>query len=334
MTGCGTGAAAGSTTCGRNEAGAAAGGALGGGPLSGPAGSLPAGSLTDSAQAADQAAARAVRCPRGERPGFSRREFLGLLAALPAAAGLSGCVLGLGGGGREPFAFGVIADAQYCDYEPAGTRYYRASLEKLPACVKEFNALDLEFVIHLGDFIDRDFASFARFLPLYDALRHPHHHVLGNHDFAVAGEKKAEVPAVLGMPGRYYDFACRGWRFVVLDGNDVSLHGNLPGTEKYKRAMAMLEKLSARRARNARPWNGAIGEEQIAWLKGRLAAAEAAGERAVLFCHFPLFPPNDHNLWNDEEMMRIVEGLRQYDAAEMHFKDRRTTVQAAASGDP
>jgi len=34
-----------------------------------------------------------------------------------------------------------------------------------------------------------------------------------------------------------------------------------------------------------------------------------------------------------EEMMRIVEGLRQYDAAETHFKDRRTTVQAAASGD-
>jgi hypothetical protein len=34
-----------------------------------------------------------------------------------------------------------------------------------------------------------------------------------------------------------------------------------------------------------------------------------------------------------EEMMRIVQGLRQYDAAETHLKDRRTTVQAAASGD-
>ena len=97
---------------------------------------------------------------------------------------------------------------------------------------------------------------------------------------------------------------------MVLDGNDGSLHGNRPGSEKYKRAMAVLEGLSARRARNARPWNGAVGEEQIAWLKGRLAAAEAAGERVVLFCHFPLYPPNEHNLWNDEEMMSLIESYR------------------------
>jgi hypothetical protein len=33
------------------------------------------------------------------------------------------------------FSFGIIADVQYCDCEPVGTRYYRSSLSKLAEAV-------------------------------------------------------------------------------------------------------------------------------------------------------------------------------------------------------
>jgi hypothetical protein len=60
------------------------------------------------------------------------------------------------------FSFGALADVQYCDYKTGGRRRYRESPRKLAECVHAYNKLDLGYVIHLGDFIDRDAASFAR----------------------------------------------------------------------------------------------------------------------------------------------------------------------------
>ena len=85
------------------------------------------------------------------------------------------------------FSFGVIADCQYCNVKVAKTaaRQYAMSTKKLAACVEHLNRLNLEFVVHLGDFIDRDFASFADVVPIYNRLKADHYHVLGNHDFDV-----------------------------------------------------------------------------------------------------------------------------------------------------
>ena len=96
------------------------------------------------------------------------------------------------------------------------------SKEKLKKCVKHFNQEDLSFVIHLGDFIDRNFSSFDEILPIYNSLHAPGYHVLGNHDFEVADEYKELVPKKLGMPSKYYDFKIKNWRFICLDGNDLS----------------------------------------------------------------------------------------------------------------
>lgn len=57
--------------------------------------------------------------------------------------------------------------------------------------------------MHLGDFIDRDWKSFDVVVPIYDQLKAPHYHVLGNHDFSVAENKKVEVPKRLGLTSRY-----------------------------------------------------------------------------------------------------------------------------------
>ncbi|MCZ6674572.1 MAG: metallophosphoesterase, partial [Verrucomicrobia bacterium] len=54
-------------------------------------------------------------------------------------------------------------------------------------------------------------------------------------------------------------------------------------------------------------WNGAIGSKQISWLKRVLENATKEGEKVVLYCHFPVFPENVHNLWNAPEIVELLE---------------------------
>ena len=151
--------------------------------------------------------------------------------------------------------------------------------------------------------------SFDRVLPIYRSLKSRGYHVLGNHDFSVADDQKTEVLGRLGLERSYYDFAFRGWRFVVLDGNDLSVHATKPGSASRDAAVAIRKRLQARGAANAHDWNGALGPKQMAWLEDRLVAADRAGERLVLFCPFPVFPANAHNLWNDRAVLlrRFIE---------------------------
>lgn len=201
------------------------------------------------------------------------------------------------------FPFGVIADCQYCNDPGAGVRKYASSVGKLTECVGHFNQMDLSYVIHLGDFIDRDMESFDKVLPIYAKLQAPGYHVLGNHDFSVADEYKAKVPSLLGLKSRYYDFKVKNWRFIVLDGNDISFHAYPEGTADYLQAANFYdqEKITSPK------WNGAIGAKQISWLEGVLQAAMKNDERVVLYCHFPVYPENEHNLWNASEVLNVIE---------------------------
>ena len=205
--------------------------------------------------------------------------------------------------GPSSFRFGVIADCQYCAGPSSGVRLYAESVWKLTACVDHLSTLDLDHVVHLGDFIDKGYESFDVVAPIYDSLPCEHHHVLGNHDYSVADEHKAGVPDRLGMPAPYYDFEAEGWRFVILDGNDVSLHSNPEGTPAHDHAL----EYHRTRAPGKPTWNGALGQAQLAWLDGVLAAADEAGENVVLYCHFPVFPDNVHNLWNAEEVLARID---------------------------
>ncbi len=241
----------------------------------------------------------------------TRRDFSRLLAsgALVAAAA-KGAEPGETQSQHTQFAFGVIADAQYCDADPAGTRFYRASEQKLRECVQALNQEELAFTVHLGDFIDRDFASYDVMLPIYNGLRSPHYHVLGNHDFAVAAQKLDDVPSVLGLENRYDSFRCHKWRFITLDGNDLSVSARRKGSSEYAKAEAMLHSLKEKQAPNAQTWNGAAGEEQLSWLERQLHDADVAQERVIVFCHYPVFPENIHNLWNDSDVLRLLDAHR------------------------
>ena len=203
---------------------------------------------------------------------------------------------------KDPlFRFGAVADCQYCS-KTSPVRKYNLSPKKLTTCVEYYNKLNLAFVVHLGDFIDRDFESFAKVVPIYNRLKAPHYHVLGNHDFSVADEKKVLVPAQLGLKKRYYDFTHKGWRFLALDGNDVSLHAYPKDDPRTKAATAFHRRLKA----GTPTWNGAVGEGQLKWIENKLKAATKKGERVILFCHFPIHPINVHNLWNANTLTKLL----------------------------
>src|SRR5690606_33906650 len=61
---------------------------------------------------------------------------------------------------------------------------------------------------------------------------------------------------------------------------------------------------------NAQSWNGSLSDEQFGWMEERLQAARDAGERVIVLSHYPVYPANNHNLWDSE---RIVDLLTSYD---------------------
>lgn len=215
------------------------------------------------------------------------------------------------------FEFGVIADCQYADAptpKQMPQRFYRLAKDKLVEAVDHLNTEDLAFTIHLGDFIDKNFVSFDVVGPIYDRLKAPRYHLLGNHDYSVSDEEKAKVVERLGMPARYYEFKDKGWRFIVLDGNEISTLAYPEGSERWKAGEAYRQKFKSPPPN----WSGGIGAEQIAWLEARLEEAKAAGEPVIVFCHYPVFPKGVHNLWNDDELLAVISKYKDTVAAWMN----------------
>ncbi|WP_049734471.1 metallophosphoesterase [Rhizobium ecuadorense] len=170
------------------------------------------------------------------------------------------------------FRFGIIADPQYAAVPPHATmdRYYANSLAKLAEAIEVFNGEELSFVMTLGDVI------------------------------------VSEVAARLGMPSPYYSFHRHGWRFIVLDGNEVSTFA--PPEEHPHRVLAakMLAELRARGERNAHPWNGALSDEQFAWLGDEIASAAAAGEKVIVMNHYPVYPAGEHDMWDCDHIVALL----------------------------
>jgi manganese-dependent ADP-ribose/CDP-alcohol diphosphatase len=141
------------------------------------------------------------------------------------------------------FSIGAIADCQFADEPDAPPRLYHTAPGKLRDAVADFNRHDLAFAVHLGDFIDKDMASFDTLLPITAASRAPFRFVLGNHDFAVDDAAKTRVPARLGMPARYYSFVEHGWMFIVTDGNGLSSYGWPAGSPELAHSMDLHDRL-------------------------------------------------------------------------------------------
>lgn len=203
--------------------------------------------------------------------------------------------------------FGVIADPQYANAPPKWGRHFRQSLTKLSACIDELNRHELAFTVTLGDFIDRDFASFDPVLKRYKKLRSEHRVVLGNHDFDVADGDKEKVLEKLGLKRGYDSYSSLGWRMVLLDGTELSTYRYAEGDERKAQGDEALRALEKSGAPSAQPWNGAMMKSQLDWFESELKAAAAAGERVIVCNHYPVLPADDsHNLWNADAVVRII----------------------------
>ena len=126
---------------------------------------------------------------------------------------------------------GFVTDVQYADIENYKLCYYRKSLDKLSEAVDYFNMNNLEFVVQLGDFIEKDWKSYEKVFKIWNRLRHKSYHVLGNHDFEVENPLKRNVPKLFGLKETYYSISIRNWNFIFLNGNDLSLTA-FPKTSK------------------------------------------------------------------------------------------------------
>ena len=198
-------------------------------------------------------------------PGRGAVPFLPLAGFAPARAE-----------GGPSFRFGIVADPQYAAVPPVGTRHYAASLGKLSEAVAAFNAEDLAFVATLGDIVDRGRESYDDILPLYRRLVAPCHFVLGNHDGAASDDYLGLVEEVTGRRRGYYDYAARGYRFLVIDGNEVSTFAHAPGSEAHALAVERLRRMKEAGAVNTSPVSGGLSDAQFAWIEARMEAARAA----------------------------------------------------------
>jgi hypothetical protein len=191
---------------------------------------------------------------------------------------------------QPEFSFAVFADIQYGDQPDSGKREYRRSLGKLREAVEALNKRGgLAFAIQLGDVIDSRAADLETILPVWQSLSTRTYDVAGNHDYTA-------------RRGSYYEFKEPGWRFLVLNGMDVSVAS--------PEGAAILRQLKDAKAANAQDWNGAVGDAQLAWLKDRLAQAASARERVVAFCHFPILTESStpaHLLWNHDAVRQVLE---------------------------
>ncbi|MCX6900028.1 MAG: metallophosphoesterase [Verrucomicrobia bacterium] len=202
------------------------------------------------------------------------------------------------------FRFGIVADVQYANKPARGKRHYNESADKLRACVADFNQQQLAFVANLGDSIDGDgdksAADLALIASIFRQLTCPVRHVIGNHCLTVP---RPALLKELGLKSPYYEFAHERWRFLVLDGMDVSLKSP-DGSKQTKQAEDYLAKNP-----KLNKYAGALGEEQIAWLREQLADAARQKQRVIVFCHHPILAAASSPaavLWNAAEVEALL----------------------------
>ena len=244
-------------------------------------------------------------------PTQSRRQFLAAAGSTLAASAVSAAPAT-----SSPVArIGLLADCQYADIPTRGSRFYRESPRKLGEAITELNKHDLNFSIHVGDLIDLDFKSFDEILPVAASSKSRLHHVLGNHDFSVPDDQKTKVLPKLGLQNGYYSFRHPGFRFLVLDTNEVSIYRHPKGTPEHEDATAEFQRLKKAGNKSAKPYSGGIGPKQLAWIGKELAAAEKAKESVLVFGHHPIMPNDGHSTWNSEEAVaafRKTSGVKAY----------------------
>jgi manganese-dependent ADP-ribose/CDP-alcohol diphosphatase len=199
--------------------------------------------------------------------------------------------------------FGIITDIHFSsDSEPAAAQ---ATAAELRAGLEFWQHNGVNFLLQLGDLIKGSEARKQEELRQISSILKPFsatiRHVIGNHCLALP---RRELMAALGLQTPFYTFTAKEFRFIVLDGMDLSVLRK-PETEEERQLLAFFRKHP-----ELHDYCGAVGTRQKAWLQGELAKAEHSGEQVMIICHFPLLPettdPKHGLLWNHREIAELV----------------------------
>ncbi|KAJ7297388.1 hypothetical protein O6H91_03G031600 [Diphasiastrum complanatum] len=235
------------------------------------------------------------------------------------------------------FSFGVITDVQYADIADGQSfrgvpRYYRHSLQVLRRAVNHWNQKRLvNFAVQLGDIVDgfcpkeESLPAVMKVLSEFNSLQcGTVYHILGNH--CLYNLPRNQLNKLLKFPSwpnahSYYDFTpSPNFRFVILDGYDVSAIGWPEEHAHRKAAIELLKQKNPNSDKNSPDgligeecrfvkFNGGVGEDQLIWLNQVLKDAVACRQKVIVCCHIPLHPgatsPNAL-LWNYNEVLDVI----------------------------
>ncbi|ACF13801.1 metallophosphoesterase [Chloroherpeton thalassium ATCC 35110] len=204
------------------------------------------------------------------------------------------------------FSFGIVTDIQYADIENRKQHLFRAAPQKLAKCVTDWNQHDLAFAVQLGDIVqgngEKTLGELERVLEILSDFQKPMYHVIGNHCLEIS------LPVLLekfGYPAPYYDFAVKGFRFIVLHSMEVSIFSRPKDGAAYRIAEATLEKNP-----ELKFWTGALSVSQIEWLRAKLAFAKSQNERVIILNHLPAHEETTDGesglLWNAQELRELL----------------------------
>lgn len=245
----------------------------------------------------------------------------------------------------QPLAsFGVISDVQYADIADGSSflgvpRYYRNSLLVLQRAVQKWNEEKVNFVINFGDIVDgfcpkdQSLSAVKNIVNEFCLFDGPVYHMIGNH--CLYNLPRERLLPMLNIPSRdlhaYYDFSpVPGYRFVVLDGYDISAIGWPKDHPKTVKAVDFLWERNPNSDKNSPNgllgqdrrflmFNGAVGKDQMEWLDGVLQDATSSNQKVVICSHLPLDPhasSNEALLWNYNEVMDLIH---RYDCVKVCF---------------
>ncbi len=224
---------------------------------------------------------------------LSRRSFvLGGTLFIGGTANVSTAIGGtrlLGEELQGALRIGMITDLHYADKPAAGSRHYRESLAKLDEAAAQFQQDQPDFLVELGDIVDRadSVETELRYLKTinnrFSAICKNRHYVLGNH--CVDTLLKEEFLAAVEQPKSYYSFDRGGFHFVVLDSCFRS------DGEPY--------------GRNNSTWTDAnIPQAEMEWLQSDL---EATQRKTIVFAHQRLDITESHSVQNNAEVRKVLE---------------------------
>ena len=160
------------------------------------------------------------------------------------------------------FSFGLIADCQ------CGTARCQ-SKDHLQDCVDYFNQENIEFLGHLGDFIQNGFSNYDVVLPIIQQSTAPVKFALGNHDYDIPDAEKPNLPTLLQMPDFYYDEVIENWRFIYIETTETGAYAQAAHPNVTVCGIA------------------GLSTTQLNWISQRIQLAEQNDENVILFGHHP-----------------------------------------------